>query len=71
MDPISATNDLLKAAAQGDESLVRSLMQQKADALYQAILRSLYCLTILSLKFRDDPVMKVTATAVCMQIHLL
>lgn len=34
--PGSSTLQLLTAAAQGDESLVRTLMQQGADPLYQA-----------------------------------
>ena len=44
MDSSSATDNLLRTAAQGNESLVMSLMQQGADALYQAYhLRDLHC----------------------------
>ena len=62
MDSSLSTADMLRAAAQGDESLVKSLMQQGADALYQANLHSIFCLTMLSLKYRDHSFTRITAT---------
>ena len=67
MDSSSATDNLLRAAAQGNESLVMSLMQQGADALYQAChLRdsALQCCHTYICS-----IMRVTATIVCMHAH--